>query len=192
MKLYLIRHGQSTSDIEDRYGGAYDDHLTDEGKMQAEKLAQRLQTYPIETIYYSPLLRARETAFIVQKKLGCKLELAPLFSERNKYGILSGVTKMDAQKTYPQLVALLANDRNTIIDAQSYDDFIEQVLTGFRDVTTHNLQTTAIVTHGGPIKVILKELFQIKSLSISDCGFIEIEKSDTTLAIRHTEGVLMQ
>ncbi len=192
MQLYLIRHGQSTSDIEDRYGGAYDDHLTDEGKMQAEKLAQRLQNQPIEMMYYSPLLRARETALILQKKLGCKLELAPAFAERNKYGILSGVTKMDALKTYPQLVALLTNDHNTIIDAEAYDTFVERVLTGFRTLTAFDGPTFAVITHGGPIKLLLKELFQRKVRTIQDCGWVEIEKSDTSLFLRTTESVLME
>ena len=31
MKIYLIRHGETTSDIEDRFGGDYDDHLTSHG-----------------------------------------------------------------------------------------------------------------------------------------------------------------
>lgn len=31
MKIYLIRHGESTSDIKLRYDGDYDDHLTSKG-----------------------------------------------------------------------------------------------------------------------------------------------------------------
>ena len=36
MKIYLIRHGETTGDIEDRYGGDYDDHLSKNGKQQVE------------------------------------------------------------------------------------------------------------------------------------------------------------
>lgn len=35
MKIYLIRHGESTSDVENRYGGTYNDHLTQKGKAQS-------------------------------------------------------------------------------------------------------------------------------------------------------------
>jgi broad specificity phosphatase PhoE len=35
MIIYLIRHGESTSDIDNLYGGDYDDHLTENGKAQA-------------------------------------------------------------------------------------------------------------------------------------------------------------
>ena len=39
MQIYLIRHGQTTGDVEDRYGGDYDDRLTDLGKQQSQNLA---------------------------------------------------------------------------------------------------------------------------------------------------------
>jgi len=42
MKIYLIRHGETTGDVEDRYGGSYDDHLTDKGRGQLEKTAKEL------------------------------------------------------------------------------------------------------------------------------------------------------
>jgi len=32
MKIFLIRHGETTGDIENRYGGSYDDHLTEMGR----------------------------------------------------------------------------------------------------------------------------------------------------------------
>ena len=41
MKIYLIRHGQTTGDIEDRFGGDYDDHLTRLGKSQSQNLAKK-------------------------------------------------------------------------------------------------------------------------------------------------------
>ena len=31
MLIYLARHGETTGDVEDRYGGDYDDHLTEKG-----------------------------------------------------------------------------------------------------------------------------------------------------------------
>lgn len=42
MKIYLIRHGQTTGDVEDRYGGAYDDELTDKGKNEAPQISYKL------------------------------------------------------------------------------------------------------------------------------------------------------
>lgn len=45
MNIYLIRHGQTTGDIENRYGGSYDDELSSEGEIQAHKLEQFLEKF---------------------------------------------------------------------------------------------------------------------------------------------------
>ena len=44
MKIFLIRHGETTGDIENRYGGSYDDHLTQRGRAQLE------ETAPVESL----------------------------------------------------------------------------------------------------------------------------------------------
>ena len=55
MKIFLIRHGESTGDIEDRYGGDYDDSLTEKGFVQAGNLAEQLANEGIELLMHSPL-----------------------------------------------------------------------------------------------------------------------------------------
>ena len=51
MKIFLIRHGETTSDVEDRYGGDYDDHLTEKGEQQSEELAEILKDKNIQVIF---------------------------------------------------------------------------------------------------------------------------------------------
>ncbi len=189
MKIYLIRHGQTTSDIEDRYGGNFDDHLTDEGKIQAENLAKRLQAKHIETIYYSTLMRAKETALFLEKKTNSQLVALPEFRERNTYGILTGMVKKDAQKTYPQFVALLTNEHNVIPDAESYNIFHERIMKGFDTVTTTDSGVIAIVTHGGPIRLLLNELLDRTVKKLTDCSYIVLEKQRKELSIRESDGI---
>lgn len=43
MKIYFCRHGQTTGDVEDRYGGNYDDRLTELGLNQSKELAKKLK-----------------------------------------------------------------------------------------------------------------------------------------------------
>src|SRR4030067_3443635 len=113
MKIYLIRRGQSTSDIEDRYGGDYDDHLTDKGKRQAEQLAKTLSGKNIEVIFTSSRFRARETAEILKKKLKCELRMLKGIEEMNRYGILTGMKKDEAKEKYPEQVRMLKDIRST-------------------------------------------------------------------------------
>ena len=61
-KLLLIRHGRSMWNSEGRIQGQVDIPLDEVGVQQAERVARRLQSQPIDAIYSSPLLRARATA----------------------------------------------------------------------------------------------------------------------------------
>jgi serine/threonine-protein phosphatase PGAM5 len=61
--LYLVRHGNFDSEARpaDELGGG----LTTLGRRQARLTAKRLSPLPIDTIYYSDLRRATETAAII-------------------------------------------------------------------------------------------------------------------------------
>lgn len=67
MELYLIRHGMAAESTE------YDDDslrpLTEEGRKKTQKVAQRLDDIGVrfDLILTSPLVRARQTAEILQK-----------------------------------------------------------------------------------------------------------------------------
>src|SRR5512143_1526057 len=101
MIIYLIRHGQTTSDVEDRYGGDYDDHLTELGQKQASEVASKLENSGIEVIFASNRIRAQETAKILQKKLKTDIITDESLRERNLYGKLTGMIKSEAKEKYP-------------------------------------------------------------------------------------------
>lgn len=70
--LLLIRHGQATHNLEQRWEGWGATALTEEGQRQAEALAERLASSAtnIAHLYTSPLLRARQTAQPIARRLG--------------------------------------------------------------------------------------------------------------------------
>jgi broad specificity phosphatase PhoE len=61
MLVYLIRHGQTDYNAEGRIQGWLEVPLNAEGRIQADKLARRLASKPISTVYASPLSRAADT-----------------------------------------------------------------------------------------------------------------------------------
>ncbi len=66
-RLYLIRHGETALSAGDRFSGASDVELADEGRRQATCLAQRLAGERLAAVYCSPLRRTIETAgFVAQ------------------------------------------------------------------------------------------------------------------------------
>lgn len=180
MRVYLIRHGQTTGDVENRYGGDYDDHLTEEGRSQSQALADRLAGAEIGIIFHSPLSRAVETAEILVRQLQCSLQKTEALRERNTYGILSGMTQDEARANYPEQVRLLQQVNKTVVEgAESYETFRARLLPGFENIVAHNTHDViGMVTHGGPIRCLLREHFSQKELKkLGDCAYILLEIS---------------
>lgn len=190
-KIYLIRHGQTTGDIEDRYGGAYDDELTDEGKAQAQELANKLSDSGIQILFCSPLKRAQQTAEILKAKLGCEINTVHDLRERDKNGILTGMTKSEAKIKYPELVEKLKDYRNQIEGAESQDNFAGRIKKVFTEITDNaNYSTVGIVTHGGPIWAIFSDVLGDDGLiDIADCAYAVLDKEGPKLNVEKLDGI---
>ncbi len=76
--LLLIRHGQTTWNVEHRLPGHLAGvELNDTGRQQAARLADALAIIPISAVISSPLDRARETAEILVKGRDLSVQLEP-------------------------------------------------------------------------------------------------------------------
>ena len=64
-RLYLVRHGATQSTAEDCFSGSEDVNLSEEGRPQAMRLAERLADDNIAAVFASPLKRTMETARII-------------------------------------------------------------------------------------------------------------------------------
>lgn len=191
MKIYLIRHGQTAGDVENRYGGAYDDELTDEGKAQAQELADKLSGSNIQILFCSPLKRARQTAEILKIKLNCEIKIIEDLRERNKNGILTGMTKDEAKTKYPELVEELKDYRNQIQGAESQNDFAERIKKSFIEVTSGvNYSTIGIVTHGMPFWVIFGDFLNNNGIvDVADCAYAVLNKEGQKLTLDRSDGI---
>ncbi len=189
MKICLCRHGQTTGDIEDRYGGDYDDHLTDLGISQAQALADSLKSRGIEKIFVSPLIRARETAEILGQVLNLVPEVIPDLKERNRNGILTGMIKSEAKEKYPEVVSVLSDYRNAIEGAEGLDDFEKRINRSIEMISKTNYKTIVIVTHGGPILTILRAIEDAPDYKIEDCGFAELLSDHGKMTVSKLNGI---
>lgn len=71
MRLGLIRHGESEGNVAATLQGCrIDAHLSARGRKQAGALAIRLAEHPLDLVVSSPMVRARETATIVEAPHG--------------------------------------------------------------------------------------------------------------------------
>jgi len=99
--LILIRHGQSTWNLENRFTGWVDIDLTEKGESEAEKAGLLIKEKNIQiNFYYSSVqLRANNTLKIIQKVLNDKkiFSRAWQLNERH-YGSLTGLNKIETIK----------------------------------------------------------------------------------------------
>ena len=136
MKIFLIRHGETTGDVEDRYGGNYDDELSSNGKIEAKELAKKLNGRGIQAIFYSPRKRAKQTLQIVNEVLNVKTIEVKDLRERNNYGILTGMIKAEAKKKFPKEVEEITKYKylHKLKNSEDYASFKKRITTAFEKI----------------------------------------------------------
>lgn len=193
MEIYLMRHGQTTSDIEDRFGGDYDDHLTSDGEKQAKALGKKLQNSGIEVLFVSSRIRAQETAIFLNEKLKVEVVTDPDLRERNLYGPLTGMVKAEAKEKFPEYFERIKNVQDTIPGAEHWKDFVDRVVASFQKISKMNYKTVGIMTHSGPIRRIFYGLLGTKpeegDMKVDDCAFALIEVNDGKMEIKKLDGI---
>jgi 2,3-bisphosphoglycerate-dependent phosphoglycerate mutase len=103
-KLVLVRHGQSTWNLENRFTGWTDVDLTQQGRDEAHSAGRLLREggYKFDIAYTSVLRRAIKTLWIVLDEMG--LEWLPVvrawqLNERH-YGSLQGLNKAEMAEKF--------------------------------------------------------------------------------------------
>ena len=104
MRLLFVRHAESTANAENRYQGRADFPLSDAGRRQARKLADRFHSegFVPTHVYTSPLSRTSETAAILAAPWGMDVVDVDDLMEYD-VGILSGLTVDEVPSRYPEL-----------------------------------------------------------------------------------------
>ena len=100
--LYLVRHGETDWNREQRLQGTRD-ALSRAGVVQAHELADSFAALPIACIVTSPLARASETAAILADACACPLHVDARLREI-EHGSWSGLTLPDIAERFPLLV----------------------------------------------------------------------------------------
>lgn len=103
-KLVLVRHGQSTWNLENRFTGWTDVGLTTQGEAEAHEAGKLLRDggYQFDVAYTSVLRRAIKTLWIVQEEMGLEwltVIRAWQLNERH-YGALQGLNKTEMAEKF--------------------------------------------------------------------------------------------
>lgn len=151
-KIYLIRHGETDSNKEKRIAGSTDLPLNEVGISQANEVAEQLKNTQIDYIVCSDLLRAKQTAEVIQKVTGAKIIIDNELRERH-YGIVEGQLSKDIQP-----VATYKYEGKPE-GGESYQEVEERIHASFlnhkKDFQGKNI---LIVSHGGALRTLMKRL----------------------------------
>lgn len=102
-RIILVRHGETTWNIEGRFQGQIDTPLSERGLKQGQLLAKGLENIPIDLCIASPLSRAYDTC-----KFCADLHNLPVATDERlleiNHGSWEGVLAPDIAKNYPELL----------------------------------------------------------------------------------------
>ncbi len=162
-EIFLVRHGETEWNVQQRLQGHADSPLTDIGHQQAEALAGSLQNYDFDAIYSSDLKRAVDTADKIVSKNGGQLQEDSRIRERH-FGVLQGLTTIEMAEQHPhvwQQYQSYAPDY-CIPEGESAKECLQRVVQCFDElVTKHQGKRILIVTHGGILSIFLKYVLKI-------------------------------
>jgi len=159
LRLFLLRHGETQWNREDRYQGCVDTRLSPEGLAQAEAASLALAERPLAAVYSSPLRRARETAEAIAAphRLGVRIDAA--FREIC-HGLWEGLTADEVRARFPGIYAewRATPESVTMPNGESLKEVRQRVLEGLQRLrANHDGETVCLVAHGTPVRLLILE-----------------------------------
>ena len=157
--LHLISHGEVPGAAEGRFVGHTDPPLSEAGLDQMRRVGQALAGLPIEGLYSSDLLRARQSAAEVARPLGLEPVAVPALREM-AMGRWEGLTFREIAEQDPEGFRewMARLDTFAFPDGESLLDLRARVLPALQAILDrHAGRRVAVVAHGGPNRVILAE-----------------------------------
>ncbi len=176
--LLLVRHGETVWNQENRWQGQADVPLSETGRAQAWRLAQRLRAEGrlVRTIYASDLSRAYHTAEILGEVLGVTPTPETAWREMD-IGVWSGLTTAEVIARHAtEWERLRAGEDLPRGGGETFAQFQERLLHSVeRILEKHAGEQVVIVTHGGAVRAFL---LHCRGLDISQ--FRQIDKIGNT------------
>src|SRR4051795_2800497 len=111
-RIFIVRHGSTVLTAEDRFAGETDVQLSDEGREQTRRLADRLKNERIVAIYASPLGRTVETATILAEPHNLEVQTRDGLREIS-HGRWEQMTRQEVEEKFPEEAAEWERDPYT-------------------------------------------------------------------------------
>lgn len=159
-RVYLVRHGATELSSEDRFAGAIDVLLSDQGRDQSRRLGARLAAAPLSAVFASPMKRTLETARLIVEPHA--LEVRPVDGLREiAHGRWEGKTRREVEDEFaeeytryehdPYSFAPTGGESGLQVTARALPSLL-------RIVEEHADQQILVVSHKATIRLLLSSL----------------------------------
>jgi broad specificity phosphatase PhoE len=160
-QLYLVRHGTTTMNVENRYRGRRDIPLDAQGYQDAVDAARQLSSRGLTAVYTGPLRRTIATAQIIADEARVP-DLRILHGLTNvDYGAWEGLTAAEAAMYNPVAFELYrsAPDRAQCPNGERLTDAQDRVMEALQLIGSRHVgESVAAVTHAVMIRLVVAKL----------------------------------
>jgi broad specificity phosphatase PhoE len=166
--LVLVRHGETDWNRERRVQGQTDVPLNETGRSQALALSAELNGRSFAAVYSSDLVRAYETATILAEPRSLVVTPVPALREKH-FGSWEGLTDAEVLRRFPHALA------GPWGDAETPGEVSTRVVAAVSEiVAAHTGEAVLVVTHGGPIRALLRHHELDEEAAIANCQAIAL------------------
>src|SRR5258708_4133503 len=166
-RLWLVRHGLTEWNAQQRFCGHSDVPLSARGRVQARWLARRLEKEAISTIYTSDLARARETATIIasQRTPALQVKVSAAWREM-AFGAWEGLTYSEIADQFKDQLGFFSDPEHfSPPNGESLAHLLQRVQAELAAIPySDDMQMKGdpvIVSHGGPLPILLSSILVI-------------------------------
>jgi len=200
--IYIIRHGESTHNAGIFKGEKlHEIPLTETGKKQAEKVAQKLKNIHFDVIFSSHYVRAQETAKIIANSIKLEHKVSSTIHERifgDNYYKNRETVRAKMKEIFKKFSDKEKLQYKYSQDMESSQQGTERLMTFIKKVTDEYAgKTIMIVCHGNIMRSLLNLLGwckfdELPERAIENTGYIRLETNGTKLLVTETFGVYKQ
>lgn len=186
-RIILVRHGETTWNVEGRYQGQEDTPLSQRGLQQGQLLAEGLRNLPIDLCISSPLQRSYQTC-----KFCADLHKLPVATDERlleiNHGTWEGVLAKDIEAQYPQEFHQWHTQPHLaqMPGGENLEDVRRRVRAAFDDyAAAYPNQTILVAAHDAVNKAIICDL-----LELSMEHFWQIKQDNTCInVLEYQDGI---
>lgn len=174
-EILLVRHGESRAAVPDNpfplVDGQGDPELAEIGRVQAQRVGDRLKDLDIDAVYVTSLRRTQETADPLLSHLGQTATVVPALREVHLGEWEAGVFRFKVFEGDPLYDQMQKEERWDVIPgAESHESIQKRVSSALKSIVEqHPDELLVLVLHGGIIGHILAEATRSTPFAFHGC-----------------------